>query len=160
MILVSAEAINRKAPYKVIQVDDMSVRFVTRMGVRYIVGFTPDAFIFDENGYEFYIINESEPAKQDPLLFDTIVAIVENLFHNTRNSAMIYICAPDNHQQAVRARMFSIWFERADDKQEYTLQTYDSHDDGVDYYYGLILRRDNPDHDRLIDIFLDFLHDY
>lgn len=54
MNVISASTINQKSPYKVVQLDELSVRFKTTAGVRYIVGFTPDVFIYDEGGYEFY----------------------------------------------------------------------------------------------------------
>lgn len=160
--MLSAEAINVHSPYKVIQVDELSVRFCTNYGVKYMVGFTPDAFIFDENGFDFYIISETEPSVQDPLVFQTVLAIIENLFEVTNDAAMIYICAPDNDKQAVRARLFKMWFEQAKCHEDYTLKTYDSIDavSKTHYFYGLILRTSNPNHDRLIDIFLDFLSDY
>lgn len=109
MARVSAEFINQKSPYKVIQVDDLSVRFITTSGVKYLVGFTPDSFIFDEGGYDFFIINESETAIQDHLVFETIIAVIESLFADTNNSAMIYICSPYDNRQNARARMFEMF---------------------------------------------------
>lgn len=159
MKIICAETINLSSPYIVTQVDDFSVRFVTEYGVRYLVGFTPDVFIYEENGYEFYIVNESEPSVQDFNLFGTIVAIIQNLFDNLSNSAMVYICSPENEQQKARARLFDIWFYKAKASIDFTLRTYHSHED-VDYYYGLILRKDNPEHDELIKMFYDFIVDY
>lgn len=162
MAKVSAEFINQKSPYKVIQVDDLSVRFITTSGVKYLVGFTPDSFIFDEGGYDFFIINESETAIQDHLVFETIIAVIESLFADTNNSAMIYICSPYDNRQNARARMFEMWFSQAHAQDFYSLTTYDSIDNstGTHYYYGLILKKDNPEHDNLIEIFLDFIKDY
>lgn len=159
--MLSAEEINKKSPYKVIQVDDLSVRFCTDLGVKYMVGFTPDVFIFDENGFDFFIINENETSVHDPLVFRTILAVIENLFENTSDSAMIYICAPDGNKQGIRSRMFKMWFEQAENHDKYTLNTYESIDeDGTHYFYGLILLKSNPEHDRLVDIFLEFLSDF
>lgn len=160
MACISAERINKTAPYRVTQVDELSVRFCTNTGTKYIVGFTPDVFIFDEDAYEFYIINETATATQDRLVFQTVVSVIEDLFYDTAQSALIYICAPDNNQQAVRSRLFQIWFSQANMHEEYTLETYDSFDDGTAYFYGLIIRRDHPLHDELIATFRDFLTDY
>lgn len=159
MEIIHAETINLSSPYIVTQVDDYSVSFVTEHGIRYLVGFTPDIFIFDENGYEFYIINESEPVGQDIKIFNTIVAIIENLFFNSNNSAMVYICSPQNQLQQIRSRLFSIWFHKARVSDTYTLKTYHSFDE-TDYYYGLIIRKDNPEHDILIKMFFDFFSDF
>lgn len=161
MNVISASTINLKSPYKVVQVDELSVRFKTTAGVRYIVGFTPDVFIYDEGGYEFYIIPESETAPQDPLVFHTIMAVIEDLFTNASESVMIYICAPDDDRQAVRARLFEMWFHKAKAESSYSLHTYNSQEeDGTQYFYGLLLRKDNPSHDALVSAFMNFIVDY
>lgn len=163
MARISANFINELSPYRVVQVDDLTVRFITENGVKYMVGFTPDAFIFDEGGYDFFIINEAETAKQDHAVYETIIAVIESLFHDTADSAMIYICAPDGGKQAVRARLFEMWFNNtAEASSNYTLKTYNSidPDSGTSYFYGLILRKDNPNHDKLINVFIEFLADY
>lgn len=156
MNVINASTINLKSPYKVIQVDELSVRFKTSAGVRYIVG-----FIYDEGGYEFYIIPESETAPQDPLVFQTIMAVIEDLFASASESVMIYICAPDDDRQAVRARLFEMWFHKAKAESSYSLYTYNSQEeDGSQYFYGLLLRKDNPSHDTLVTAFMDFIADY
>lgn len=160
MAFILAENINRKSPYQVTQVDELSVRFVTDNGVRYVVGFTKDIFILDDNGYFFYIICESEPKKQDAKVLQTVICVMEDLFFNAKDSATMYICASEDGRQNTRARLFRTWFASTAMSEEYTLATYESVDDDQGYYYGLILRKDNPAHDRLVQSFLDFLKDY
>ena len=41
---LSADRINRKSPYWVIQLDEMTFRFVTRNGIIYRVGFYQDQY--------------------------------------------------------------------------------------------------------------------
>ena len=45
MNFLSAEEINQTSPYKVTQVDEMSVRFCTQNGVHYWVGLVNDIFM-------------------------------------------------------------------------------------------------------------------
>ncbi len=159
MNFLSAEEINKTSPYKVTQVDEMSVRFSTQNGVRYWIGLTMDIFILTENGYYLYIINENEPKAEDPLIFKTIVAIIANFFSHSVEDAMLYICSPSDSRQASRARLFQIWFNSAQESSQFSLITYSNKDDEIDYYYGMILRKDNPFYAKIVGIFKDFLSD-
>ncbi len=159
MNFLSAEEINQTSPYPVKQVDELSVRFCTQHGVHYWVGLTRDIFILTENGYYLYITNESETKGEDPLLYKTIVAIIANFFAHTLSDAMLYICSPSDSRQAARARLFEIWFNKTEQAESFTLNTYSNIDEGVKYFYGIILRKDNPEHDKMIEIFLDFFSD-
>lgn len=159
MNFLSAEEINQTSPYQVTQVDELSVRFCTQNGVHYWVGFTMDIFILTENGYYLYLINESEPKGEDPLVYQTVVAIIANFFAHSASDAMLYICSPSDSRQAARARLFKMWFNKTEDSKNFTLETYSHVDDGIEYFYGIILRKDNPYHEKMISIFLDFLSD-
>lgn len=79
MAFLSADSINERAPYKVTQVSELSVAFVTNSGVGYLVGFYNDIFILDDNGYYMYVVDQSEPRQRDPLVAQTIAIIIENL---------------------------------------------------------------------------------
>lgn len=159
MNFLSAEEINQSSPYKVTQVDDLSVRFCTRKGVHYWVGFTVDIFILTENGYYLYLVNESETQGEDPLVYQTVVAIIANFFAHSTSDAMLYICSPSDNKQAARARLFKRWFDKTGGTENFTLSTYSNIEKGVEYFYGMILRKDNPYHDKMIRIFIDFLSD-
>ena len=159
MNFLSADEINKTSPYKVTQVDEMSVRFSTQYGVRYLVGFTLDIFILTENGYYLYIINENEPQTTDPLVYETMVAVIANFFAHSKEDAMLYICSPSDSRQAVRARLFKMWFNKTNEAIDFTLETYSHVDDGIEYFYGIILRKDNPYYEKMINIFFDFLSD-
>ena len=161
MSFLSPENINQVAPYKVTRVDDMSVSFVTLDGVRYLIGFFHDIFVVDKDGYYLYVVDQDTPQRKDPLVAQTIIAIIEDFFNHVSRSAVLYICDVNDKKQALRARLFSGWFNTADDNSKYTLNTYQNQDDkGVVYYYGLILRRDNPEHDEIVQIFYDFLAEH
>ena len=159
MNFLSAEEINQTSPYQVTQVDELSVRFCTQNGVHYWVGFLRDIFILTENGYYLFLTNESEVKGEDPLVYQTVVAIIANFFAHAVSDAMLYICSPSDSKQAARARLFQMWFNKTEKTENFTLNTYSNIDEGVEYFYGLILRKDNPDHDKMIDIFIEFLSD-
>ena len=137
----------------------MSVRFCTQKGVHYWVGFVNDIFILTENGYYLYLVNESETAGEDPLVYQTIVDIIANFFAHSTTDAMLYICSPSDSKQAARARLFKMWFNKTEKANNFTLKTYSNKEEDVEYFYGIILRKDNPYHDKMIDIFLDFFTD-
>ena len=159
MNFLSAEEINLTSPYKVTQVDDMSVRFCTQYGVHYWVGVVNDIFILTENGYYLYIVNESETAGEDPLVYQTIVAIISNFFTHSAEDVVLYICSPSDNRQNARARLFEMWFKRANVSKSFTLKTHADKEGDTKYFYGIILRKDNPYHDKMISIFLDFFSD-
>ena len=159
MNFLSAEEINQTSPYKVTQVDEMSVRFCTQNGVHYWVGLVNDIFILTENGYYLYLVNESETAGEDPLVYQTVVAIIANFFSHSAIDAMLYICSPSDSKQAARARLFKLWFNKTEGAENFTLNTYSNIEENVEYFYGIILRKDNPYHAKMIDIFLDFFSD-
>ena len=159
MNFLSAEEINQTSPYQVTQVDELSVRFCTQYGVHYWVGFLRDIFILTENGYYLYITNESETKGADSLVYETVVAIIANFFTHSASDAMLYICSPSDSRQATRARLFEMWFNKTEEAKSFTLQTYSNIDEGVKYFYGIILRKDNPEHDKMIGIFKEFLSD-
>lgn len=155
-MLISADSINERSPYKVVQVDDSSVRFSTSFGVRYLVGFYQDVFIFSEGAYYIYVLDENTPEHQDPKVGQTIIAIIQDLFRHLDKSVALYVCARDNNQQATRARLFQIWFTNACFSEQFSLETHHQIDKGEDYFYGLILRKDNPDYDWIIRTFHNF----
>ena len=161
MAFLSTENINKVAPYQVVLVDEMSVSFVTADDVRYLVGFFHDIFVVDKDGYYLYIVDQDQPQSKDPLIAKTIIAIIEDFFNHVNKSAVLYICDVNDKKQAFRARLFSSWFSTSEANIKYTLNTYHSRDEkGVDYYYGLILREDNPEHDEIVQIFYDFLAEH
>ena len=118
-----------------------------------------DIFILTENGYYLYLVNETDTGSEDPLVYKTIVSIIANFFAHSEEDAMLYICSPSDNRQAARARLFQMWFNRTEGTEKFTLQTYSNQDDGIEYFYGIILRKDNPNHDKLLEIFVDFLSD-
>lgn len=161
MAFIVASEINQTSPYRVTQVDELSVAFVNQYGVRYIIGFVPDVFIINECGYYLYVVNEDDSAQQDSLVGDTIRAIVTNFFLNASQSVMLYICDVTDGKQALRSRLFRTWFSTSHQSNDYTLEIYNNtNSDGVEFFYGLLLRKDNPNYETIINAFYEFLSEY
>ena len=160
MLVISADRINRFSPYFCTQLDDLSVTFTTDEGVCYDVGFTKDAFIFDDGAYFCFISNKTAPKAKDDKLYQTIVAIFEEFFTQEDGTLVVmYICDTTDAMQQFRSRLFRIWLSRYSHSEEYTLHSESNEDNGIVYYYGILLRKDNPQHDSNIRSFHDFLID-
>lgn len=160
MTILTASDINKTSYYKVTQEDELSVTFYTNLGIRYNVGLTKDHFIFQDNSYFLHTVSNKHPAGHDINVYNTIIAILENAFLNSKETLMLYICDPSDSKQAARSRLFEQWFHKYPHNNEYHLEVYHSLDNGVDYYYGLIIRKDTPNLDDIINSFKDFLTDY
>ena len=57
---LSVDNINNGSPYWVIQLDDMTFRFVTKNDIVYRVGFYKDPYFLGNKAYHFFIANEND----------------------------------------------------------------------------------------------------
>ena len=107
---LSADRINRKSPYWVIQLDEMTFRFKTRNGIIYRVGFYQDQYFLGNRAYHFFIANDSEtnPPKDNDV-FRVITCVLEEFFRLDA-SVMLYICDPYDHREAIRDSLYKRWF--------------------------------------------------
>lgn len=75
---------------------------------------------------------------------DTIFAIIQEFFR-VNNATMLYICETGDGKQAMRSRLFSHWFAVLADKGLYSiLQSSVTDEEGLENYYAVITRKDNP----------------
>ena len=78
---LSADRINKKSPYWVIQLDELTFRFVTRNGILYRVGFYQDQYFLGSRAFHFFIANDSEArAPKDNDVFRVITCVLEEFF--------------------------------------------------------------------------------
>jgi len=54
---LSAYILNQRSPYKLIQLGELTFRFVTDQQIRYTVGFYKDTIFIDDGAYHFFIDN-------------------------------------------------------------------------------------------------------
>lgn len=151
--------INESAPYKVIKAKHPNYfRFISETGVEFAVGFDEDEFISSES-YQFIIVNyNSKPSPRDKGVRDTIFAVI-NEFFRANNATMLYICESGDGKQAMRSRLFNYWFSTLAEKGKYAIyQSSLVDDEGINNFFAVITRTDNPHASEVIKEFYDNLY--
>ena len=147
---LSAEKINETSPYWVIQLDEMMFRIRTNHGVLYRIGFYEDTFFAMSGAYHCFIDNsENRHAPNDPKILQTVTAIIEEFFRQNP-LVMLYICDPTDNRQAARNRLYQHWFDNYINHSDFRLYSESVEYKSVDYYAGLIMRKDNPFYDDVV----------
>ena len=73
---LSADILNQRSPYNLIQLGELTFRFITDQQIHYTVGFYKDTIFMDDGAFHFFIDNnEKEHGSYDPKIFlcDTII---------------------------------------------------------------------------------------
>lgn len=154
---LSVDNINQTSPYWVIQLDDLTFRFVTKNGVVYRVGFYKDPYFLGDRAYHFFIANENEASTpKDIDVYKVITCVLEEFFRQDA-SVMLYICDPYDHREAIRDNLYKRWFKNYPRHDELTLQAEELNFDGYVVYTGMILRKDHPDYEELLDTYKSFV---
>lgn len=154
---LSVDNINRSAPYWVIQLDDMTFRFVTKNGVVYRVGFYKDPYFLGDKAYHFFIANENNIlAPKDVDVYKVITCVLEEFFSRDA-SVMLYICDPHDHREAIRDNLYKRWFNNYAKHDELTLQAEELNFEGYIVYTGMILRKDHPEYEELLNKYKAFV---
>lgn len=146
MVNISAERINKTAPYKVEKNSRKEyVDFTTDFGVEYSVGYERSELMKSVETYEFVIVNVNHmKSPRDPKLRDTIMAIVYDFFLSSE-LAMLYICETGDEKQSMRDRLFRYWAATNPRFDAFSVWSAGVKDgDGVMNFATLILRNDNP----------------
>lgn len=156
MIDISAEQINLHSPYAVKRIDCNSFVFESQYGIKFNVGFAEDYMLLDEGAYQLFISNLSKrPSPNDPLVKDTVVAIIKEFF-SQEPAVILYICDTSDERQAIRNRLFAFWFTHNSHNEEYTMLHETVVIDDASYYGSLLMRKDHPMHDDIVKEFHDF----
>jgi len=154
---LSVENINSTAPYWVIQLDELTFRFITKNGVSYRVGFYKDTYFLGDKAYHFFISKEDELlAPKDFDTYKTVTCILEEFFRHDK-SVMLYICDPRDHRESIRANLYKRWFASYHGEAELTLQDEEIHFENCVIYTGMIIRNDHPDYNQLLNMYADFV---
>ncbi|MCE8952155.1 DUF6169 family protein [Bacteroides thetaiotaomicron] len=154
MYCLSIEQINQISPYKVEAASDgNSLIFHTQYGLTYEVGFVEDYTFFDENAYQFFIVEKNgKRFLKDSLVRATVWAIVETFFQENCN-VLLYVCDTSDGKQAIRDRLFEIWFYEYEKQQEYVHLAAKVESDAVYYFASVILRATHPQLDEIRNAF-------
>lgn len=136
---------NRNVPYHL----DKAARpnyyhFISKVGAEFVIGFDEDDFISSES-YQFIIVKANDvPSPMDKGVRDTVFVVIQEFFR-ANNSVMLYICDTGDGKQAMRGRLFHYWISSFLDKGKFTvLQSSVKDEEGIDNYYAIITRNDNP----------------
>ena len=111
--------LNFHSPYK-IWIDNGSYKFLTDHGVQYRIEFVENNNIWeDEKAYEFAILNENKKiSPNDSKVKETIQCIIEEFFL-TNPDILLYQCETGDSRQAMRARLFTRWFNEFDKRDRF-----------------------------------------
>ncbi len=154
---LSVDNINRESPYWVLQLNDMTFRFVTKNGVTYRVGFYQDPYFLRDKAYHFFIANEDGVmAPKDVDVFKVITCVLEEFFRQDA-SVMLYICDPHDHREEIRDSLYKRWFQNYAKHDTLTLQTEELNFQGYIVYTGMILRKDHPEYEQMLDSYKAFV---
>ena len=160
MIILSENAINLRAPYKVEQTGDASFMFETKHGVVYFVGFMQDVSFFSEGVYQFYLINfSSKTIGVDKNISETVRVVIEEFFTH-KEVVMLYICDTTDMRQEYRDRLFKIWFNTYEKNDLYTLCDEGMTIDNVHYFSSVLLRKDHPLYLKVLSAFHNFIAEH
>ena len=145
--------LNFHSPYKV-WIDYGSYKFLTDYGVQYRIEFVENNNIWeDEKAYEFAILNENKKiSPNDSKVKETIQCIIEEFFL-TNPDILLYQCETGDSRQAMRARLFTRWFNEFDKRDRFYVKVSILRDEEVDNYIAIIVQKSNP---KLNDILRDF----
>ena len=157
MIHIPAEKINLRAPYRVRQVDDSVFVFITKHGISYTAGFIPDTSFMERGVYQFFLTKTSgKKGRKDDDISETVRVIIEEFFAQ-EEVVMLYICDTADGRQASRDRLFRAWFYSYIESESYTMCTDTMTIDSIRYFSSIILRRDHPMHNQVLNKFHDFI---
>ncbi len=148
--------LNFHSPYK-IWVENNEYKFITDYGVSYRIIFSPNHDIWQNGAYEFSIFNENNKiSPNDPKVKDTVEAIIEEFFL-TNPDILLYQCETGDNRQAMRARLFTKWFNEYAGKHKFCVRVSVIHDEEIDNYIALIVQTTNPNLNSILQTFNDFI---
>lgn len=148
--------LNFHSPYKV-WVEHGEYKFITDYGVAYRIIFSPNQDIWQNGAYEFSIFNENNKiSPNDPKVRGTVESIIEEFFLTNPN-ILLYQCETGDNRQAMRARLFTKWFNEYADRHNFCVMVSVLHDEEIDNYIALIVQMSNPDLEDIIKTFDNFI---
>lgn len=149
---LNIERINEYAPYKV-EEDANQYIFETDHDILYGVSFDEDLMPGSLKAYWFNLTNHSQKSSpRDSKIRITVILIIEEFFRSNPD-ILLYMCDSANNQQAQRSRLFLHWFNAYGQQEEYYTRTEMVKDDDEENYIALIVKRNHPQLQVIIDVF-------
>lgn len=157
MALISTIHINQNSPYDVQIIDDgFSLGFTTDKGVRYKIAFTEDYNVYPHSAYMFYIGVQDRPLGRDKKITNTIYSILGSFFE-VNSRILLYFCDMKDHKQALRNRMFNIWYENYPLKELFRKVTMTIEVEMDIYFVSLIVLRTHPEIEQICNQFNQYI---
>lgn len=154
---LNLDRLNLTSPYTLWRTENNSYGFRTNYGVIYRVGFYKNELIWADNSYEFGINNENhKTSPNDNKVKGTILAIIEE-FIISNPSVLLYQCETGDNRQAMRARLFAKWFNDYKEKDNFVIKAAVVKDEDIDNYIGIIIQRNNPQIEKYLNDFENFV---
>lgn len=149
--------INNQSPYNVWQTSEEDFNFESDFGVLYRVSFRIEQTIWQDGAYEFSIINQNHKASpNDRKLRETIFCIIEEFF-TSNPEILLYQCETGDNRQAMRERLFLRWFKEYEHSDKYYIKVSEIIAEEVANYTAMIVQKDNPNLEAIIQDFDDFV---
>ena len=127
--------------------------FWSEHGIEYDISFVPNYSIVPSGAYEIGINNRGhQVSPRDPKFLQTLTAIIEEFF-SSNNDVMLYLAETGDGKQQFRNRLFVIWFNTYQKRDQYILKTAEGKLEGQDNFMALISRVDNPNLPQAIEEF-------
>ena len=140
------ENINRKSPYRVMQMDELPHLFYfhTDYDVDYEISIKPNDTFVRSGSYAFDIRNLwGQKSPNDEKVRMTLMAIIEEFF-SQNNDVLLYVTETEDGKQSFRNRLFVRWFHMYEFHELYHIQTAEGKMDGKMNFMAIIGRLDNP----------------
>ena len=152
---LNIDFINSKAPYPVVQIEGLPhlYYFHTDFGVDYEISIKANDTFIPSGAYALDIRNVyNQPSPGDKKLRLTLMAIIEEFFR-CNDDVMLYVTETKDEKQAIRNRLFIHWFNMYDLRCQYIIQTAQGKMDGQMNFMAIIIKRDNPRLQQVIEEF-------
>lgn len=148
--------LNLHSPYKV-WLEDGSYKFISDFGVQYRMEFVPNQDIWKDGAYEFGILNENQRnSPNDVKVKETVQCIIEEFFL-TNPDILLYQCETGDNRQAMRARLFTKWFNEYALRDRFYVKVSVLKDEESDNFIALIVQKSNPSLDSIKQTFDNFI---
>lgn len=120
------------------------------------VSFSENTIIWNKDAYEFGIFNVTgKNSPNDMKLKNTVIAIIEEFFHDNPN-VLLYQCETGDSKQSARARLFLRWFDDYPQKDKFFIKVVMIKDEGIENYDAIIVQKNNPNIDSIVSEFEKF----
>lgn len=145
------------SPYKVSASGESTLCFVTDAGRHYEIGFIEDYTLGQENCYQFFISTQDEGQfTPDEKIRDTVLVVL-NEFFRLNEAAVLYVCDTSDGRQAVRSRLFKLWYEQYADKLQFICETVVFDFESITYYATILIKKGSACCEEILSAFHDFV---